>query len=152
MLSSTTRRTTTSLLRPSSSALVSRSDILLNASNNNTNGTLQLSQRRTLLGLVHAIDKRVYRWAKGVLPPISKTENIALGCGTIGEFRYYVFVLWCISCVYSLNVDWFVCWLQLFVWSSLIIIALMIHSSTSIHSLFQDSTVTSSPEIHPSNT
>ena len=42
-------------------------------------------QQRTLLGLVHAIDKRVYRWAKGVLPPISKTENIALGCGTIGE-------------------------------------------------------------------
>eukprot|EP00574_Skeletonema_japonicum_P002788 CAMPEP_0201714226 /NCGR_PEP_ID=MMETSP0593-20130828/790_1 /ASSEMBLY_ACC=CAM_ASM_000672 /TAXON_ID=267983 /ORGANISM="Skeletonema japonicum, Strain CCMP2506" /LENGTH=811 /DNA_ID=CAMNT_0048203491 /DNA_START=150 /DNA_END=2586 /DNA_ORIENTATION=+ len=47
----------------------------------------QLSQRRTLLGLVHAIDKRVYRWAKGVLPPISKTENIALGCGTIGFDR-----------------------------------------------------------------
>ena len=48
-----------------------------------TSGT-QLQQQRTLLGLVHAIDKRVYRWAKGVLPPISKTENIALGCGTIG--------------------------------------------------------------------
>eukprot|EP00970_Alexandrium_tamarense_P012733 scaffold3060_cov223-Alexandrium_tamarense.AAC.8 len=44
-------------------------------------------QKRTLLGLVHAIDKRVYRWAKGVLPPISKTENIALGCGTIGFDR-----------------------------------------------------------------
>lgn len=41
-------------------------------------------QQRTLLGIVHAIDKRVYRWAQGVLPPISKTENIALGCGTIG--------------------------------------------------------------------
>jgi acyl-CoA dehydrogenase len=40
-----------------------------------------------LVGLVHAIDKRVYRWAKGVLPPISKTENIALGCGTIGFYR-----------------------------------------------------------------
>ena len=47
-------------------------------------GSTQLQQQRTLLGLVHAIDKRVYRWAKGVLPPISKTENIALGCGTIG--------------------------------------------------------------------
>jgi hypothetical protein len=43
-------------------------------------------QRRTLLGVVHAIDQRVYRWAQSVLPPISKTENIALGCGTIGEF------------------------------------------------------------------
>ena len=39
------------------------------------------------MGLVHAIDKRVYRWAKSVLPPISKTENIALGCGTIGFDR-----------------------------------------------------------------
>ena len=47
---------------------------------------LATGQKRTLLGLVHAIDKRVYRWARGVLPPISKTENIALGCGTIGEF------------------------------------------------------------------
>ena len=44
-------------------------------------------QRRTLLGLVHAVDRGVYRWAQGVLPPISKTENIALGCGTIGESR-----------------------------------------------------------------
>jgi hypothetical protein len=43
-----------------------------------------VGQRRTLLGVVHAIDQRVYRWAQSVLPPISKTENIALGCGTIG--------------------------------------------------------------------
>jgi hypothetical protein len=42
-------------------------------------------QQRNIFGLSHAIDKRFYRWAKGVLPPISKTENIALGCGTIGE-------------------------------------------------------------------
>ena len=42
-------------------------------------------QTRGILGVSHAIDKRVYRWAKGVLPPISKTENIALGSGTIGE-------------------------------------------------------------------
>mmetsp|Transcript_17267 Transcript_17267/g.40147 ORF Transcript_17267/g.40147 Transcript_17267/m.40147 type:complete len:804 (+) Transcript_17267:216-2627(+) len=44
-------------------------------------------QARGILGVSHAIDKRVYRWAKGVLPPISKTENIALGCGTIGFDR-----------------------------------------------------------------
>ena len=44
-------------------------------------------QTRGILGVSHAIDKRVYRWAKGVLPPISKTENIALGSGTIGETR-----------------------------------------------------------------
>jgi len=47
----------------------------------------QLQSRRTLLGLVHAVDKRVYRWAKKLMPPISKTEQIALGCGTIGFDR-----------------------------------------------------------------
>mmetsp|Transcript_23936 Transcript_23936/g.45711 ORF Transcript_23936/g.45711 Transcript_23936/m.45711 type:complete len:818 (-) Transcript_23936:784-3237(-) len=55
--------------------------------NNHGNHPIHHQQRRTLLGLVHAIDKRVYRWARGVLPPISKTENIALGCGTIGFDR-----------------------------------------------------------------
>mmetsp|Transcript_11370 Transcript_11370/g.13195 ORF Transcript_11370/g.13195 Transcript_11370/m.13195 type:complete len:815 (+) Transcript_11370:305-2749(+) len=45
------------------------------------------TQSRNIVGLVHAIDKRVYRWAKSVLPPISKTEKIALGCGTIGFDR-----------------------------------------------------------------
>ena len=43
-------------------------------------------QSRTFLGLVNAIDKQIYRWAKNQLPPISKTEQIALGCGTIGKF------------------------------------------------------------------
>jgi hypothetical protein len=82
MLSSGTRRTilrSTSRGGPAAASVTSSN---LTPSNNNH----QLEQRRTLLGLVHAIDKRVYRWAKGVLPPISKTENIALGCGTIGEF------------------------------------------------------------------
>ena len=62
-------------------------------------GSTQLQQQRTLLGLVHAIDKRVYRWAKGVLPPISKTENIALGCGTIGTSlrEYVVLSLICVA-------------------------------------------------------
>jgi len=55
--------------------------------NNHGNHPIHHQQRRTLLGLVHAIDKRVYQWARGVLPPISKTENIALGCGTIGFDR-----------------------------------------------------------------
>mmetsp|Transcript_356 Transcript_356/g.520 ORF Transcript_356/g.520 Transcript_356/m.520 type:complete len:812 (+) Transcript_356:136-2571(+) len=47
----------------------------------------QVQQTRTLLGFVDAIDKRVYRWARGVMPAISKTEQIALGCGTIGFDR-----------------------------------------------------------------
>jgi hypothetical protein len=45
----------------------------------------QLQQSRTILGLIPAVDKRLYRLAKGVMPPISKTEQIALGCGTIGK-------------------------------------------------------------------
>ncbi len=52
---------------------------------NGNNSSPHYQQQRTLIGLSYAIDKRFYRWAKSVLPPISKTENIALGCGTIGE-------------------------------------------------------------------
>jgi acyl-CoA dehydrogenase len=44
-------------------------------------------QRRTILGISKALDKRLYRMAKGVMPAISKTEQIALGCGTIGFDR-----------------------------------------------------------------
>jgi alkylation response protein AidB-like acyl-CoA dehydrogenase len=47
----------------------------------------QQQQRRTILGLSKAIDKRLYRAAKSVMPAISKTEQIALGCGTIGFDR-----------------------------------------------------------------
>jgi acyl-CoA dehydrogenase len=47
----------------------------------------QLEQRRTILGLSKALDKRLYRMAKGVMPAISKTEQTALGCGTIGFDR-----------------------------------------------------------------
>ena len=96
MLSTTTRRTTSSsLLRttrgggPASLTSFTHNLSPLNASSSPSHhNNHQLEQRRTLLGLVHAIDKRVYRWAKGVLPPISKTENIALGCGTIGAYLY----------------------------------------------------------------
>ena len=48
---------------------------------------LQTQHRRTILGLSNAIDKRIYRMAKSVMPAISKTEEIALGCGTIGFDR-----------------------------------------------------------------
>jgi len=44
-------------------------------------------QIRTILGLVDAIDTRVYRFARGVMPTISSTEKTALGCGTIGFDR-----------------------------------------------------------------
>jgi acyl-CoA dehydrogenase len=47
----------------------------------------QQQQYRTILGISSAIDSRLYRAAKGVMPVISKTEQIALGCGTIGFDR-----------------------------------------------------------------
>jgi len=67
--------------------LNNRSPLAPSLSNAHNSDGPRFEQRRTLLGLAHAVDKRVYRWAKGVLPPISKTENIALGCGTIGFDR-----------------------------------------------------------------
>jgi len=48
---------------------------------------LQQQQRRGILGISKAVDKRLYRMAKSVMPAISKTEQIALGCGTIGFDR-----------------------------------------------------------------
>ena len=48
------------------------------ATQNHKNGH-SLQQKRTVLGLVYAIDKQVYRWAKLMISPISKTEQISLG-------------------------------------------------------------------------
>lgn len=50
-------------------------------------GGHQAQQSRTILGISNAIDKRLYRMAKGVMPSISQTEQTALGCGTIGFDR-----------------------------------------------------------------
>mmetsp|Transcript_48953 Transcript_48953/g.74468 ORF Transcript_48953/g.74468 Transcript_48953/m.74468 type:complete len:794 (-) Transcript_48953:95-2476(-) len=47
----------------------------------------RFEQRRTILGISKALDKRLYKLAKGVMPAISKTEQTALGCGTIGFDR-----------------------------------------------------------------
>lgn len=44
-------------------------------------------QRRGILGISKAVDTRLYRMARSVMPAISKTEEIALGCGTIGFDR-----------------------------------------------------------------
>jgi len=44
-------------------------------------------QRRTIMGISKALDKRLYRMARGVMPAISQTEQVALGCGTIGFDR-----------------------------------------------------------------
>jgi alkylation response protein AidB-like acyl-CoA dehydrogenase len=50
-------------------------------------GGQNTEQRRTILGISKALDKRLYRMAKGVMPNISQTEQVALGCGTIGFDR-----------------------------------------------------------------
>jgi acyl-CoA dehydrogenase len=50
-------------------------------------GTVASQQVRTILGVSSALDKRLYRMAKSVMPTISKTEQIALGSGTIGFDR-----------------------------------------------------------------
>jgi alkylation response protein AidB-like acyl-CoA dehydrogenase len=50
-------------------------------------GGHRAQQSRTILGISNAIDKRLYRMAKGVMPSISQTEQTALGCGTIGFDR-----------------------------------------------------------------
>jgi len=42
---------------------------------------ISLNQKRTF------VSKAIYRWAKSLMPKISKTEQIALGCGTIGFDR-----------------------------------------------------------------
>lgn len=52
-----------------------------------TAAIVQSQQKRTILGISKALDKRLYRAAKSVMPAISKTEQIALGCGTIGFDR-----------------------------------------------------------------
>lgn len=54
---------------------------------NSNSKTPTLVQSRNIVGISHALDKRIYKWAKSVMPPISKTEQIALGCGTIGFDR-----------------------------------------------------------------
>jgi len=47
----------------------------------------RIIQRRTFLGISKTLDKRLYRMARGVMPTISQTEQVALGCGTIGFDR-----------------------------------------------------------------
>jgi acyl-CoA dehydrogenase len=47
----------------------------------------QPKQIRTIMGVSSFLDKRLYRMAKSVMPTISQTEQIALGCGTIGFDR-----------------------------------------------------------------
>lgn len=46
--------------------------------------SLQLQQTRGILGISSSLDARLYRMAKGVLPKLSATEQVALGCGTLG--------------------------------------------------------------------
>jgi len=81
MLSKKSTSLVVSGTRPPLSAIMSSTNLTLGRKNQ------QLQQKRTILGLIPAVDKRLYRLAKNVMPVISKTEQIALGCGTIGFDR-----------------------------------------------------------------
>jgi acyl-CoA dehydrogenase len=78
MLATTTTRSPT--------MAITASKIVLRAGGAAAGGR-NVEQRRTLLGISKALDRRLYRMAKGVMPNISQTEQIALGCGTIGFDR-----------------------------------------------------------------
>jgi alkylation response protein AidB-like acyl-CoA dehydrogenase len=66
-------------------AMLSSQRVVLAAST--AKAAVRRQQRRTILGVSKALDRRLYRAAKSVMPAISKTEQIALGCGTIGFDR-----------------------------------------------------------------
>lgn len=74
MLASTTCRRSASLTTTSKKLLLAA-------------GRQNIAQRRTIMGISKALDKRLYRMARGVMPTISQTEQVALGCGTIGFDR-----------------------------------------------------------------
>lgn len=86
ILTTTTRKT---FQQGASSFSYAASSLLSSSLNNNNNineGRMypqqqQIMQKRTF------VFKAFYRWAKTLMPKISKTEQIALGCGTIGFDR-----------------------------------------------------------------
>ena len=43
-----------------------------------SNNNYKYTQQRSIVGLVNAIDKRIYRFCKTLMPPISATEQTAL--------------------------------------------------------------------------
>jgi alkylation response protein AidB-like acyl-CoA dehydrogenase len=71
--------------QPGAIAVATASKMAVRAGGASANQNLE--QRRTILGISKALDKRLYRMAKGVMPNISQTEQVALGCGTIGFDR-----------------------------------------------------------------
>lgn len=74
-------RRTSSITNSSKKFVIGSSSINLNSL------PRHLIQRRTILGISKALDRRLYRMARGVMPAISQTEQVALGCGTIGFDR-----------------------------------------------------------------
>lgn len=72
-----------------SAFIVGYSNKLMRSATSNIPGrtSQNITQRRTILGISKALDRRLYRLARGVMPSISQTEQVALGCGTIGFDR-----------------------------------------------------------------
>ena len=71
--------------RRSSSIMNSSKRFAIAASSINLDTSLKNNiQYKTILGISKVLEKRLYTMAKGVMPAISQTEQVALGCGTIG--------------------------------------------------------------------
>lgn len=65
----------------------------------------QLQQQRGILGLSTAIDTRLYRMAKGVMPTISATEQTALGWYVNVELDCFCFCFCVCVCVFSSSMN-----------------------------------------------
>ena len=77
--------------RRSSSIMNSSKRFAIAASSINLDTSLKNNiQYKTILGISKVLEKRLYTMAKGVMPAISQTEQVALGCGTIG-FDCHIF-------------------------------------------------------------
>ena len=87
MLAARTPKTTTAVASATAKMAVRATGATQTSIATSSSSSSSSEQRRTILGISKALDKRLYRLAKGVMPTISKTEQVALGCGTIGFDR-----------------------------------------------------------------
>jgi len=56
-------------------------------SNHPNHNAHRYQSHRTIVGLIPPLDRKIYNFSKTLMPPISQTEQTALGCGTIGFDR-----------------------------------------------------------------
>ena len=58
----------------------------INPNHSNRNAH-QFQSHRTIVGIIPPLDRKIYNFSKTLMPPISQTEQTALGCVTIGFDR-----------------------------------------------------------------